>query len=169
MKERTENRHMVDVLFVLTLFFVFALSSLTLVILGANVYRSTVNHMSQNFTDRTTYAYITQKIRQSDETSSTISISEFGDSDCIVISTAVRDTLYNTYLYEYDGYLRELLCRADLDLDPSSGAKISELTDMVIENKSDGLYEITLTFPTEDIETMYININTNHSGGSIDE
>ena len=32
-----EKKHMVDILFVLTLFFVFALSALTLVILGANI------------------------------------------------------------------------------------------------------------------------------------
>ena len=35
MQEKTESRHMVDILFVLTLFCVFALCALTLVTLGA--------------------------------------------------------------------------------------------------------------------------------------
>ena len=52
MNQRNENKHMVDVLFVIILFCVFAVSALILVMIGANVYKKTVNDMDSNFNSR---------------------------------------------------------------------------------------------------------------------
>ena len=154
-----EKKHMVDILFVLTLFFVFALSALTLVVLGANIYRSTVNHMDENFTDRTSYAYITQKLRQNDE-AGTISVSTFGDNNACVITQDINNTIYNTYIYEYDGWLCELLARADMDMDPQDGTKILELEDFRIEEIKDKLYKVHLSFKDGKIMHLYISSHT---------
>ena len=54
---KNENRHMVDVLFVLSLFCVFAFSALMLVIIGADVYKKTAAHMDTNYASRISYAY----------------------------------------------------------------------------------------------------------------
>jgi len=91
---KNENRHMVDVLFVITLFFVFALSTLTLVILGANVYKRTVDHMDTSFNARTSYAYLSQKLRQNDEVD-TIELSDLDGINAIIMTNMVNDTVYN--------------------------------------------------------------------------
>ena len=85
MRTNQEKRHIVDILFVLALFAVFAFSALVLVILGANIYKSTVSSMSRNFESRTAGSYITEKIRQSDVCDS-IYIDDFEGCEAIVFS-----------------------------------------------------------------------------------
>ncbi|MBO4899687.1 MAG: DUF4860 domain-containing protein [Lachnospiraceae bacterium] len=154
-----ERKHMVDILFVLTLFFVFALSALTLVVLGANVYRSTVNHMDESFTDRTSYAYVTQKLRQNDE-SGALSVGEFGGCNACIITQEINNTIYNTYIYAYDGYLCELLTRADMDMGPEDGTRILELNDFEIEQITPKLSKIHLSFTDGEEMSVYVSTHT---------
>ena len=63
MKKIRNEGHIVDFLFVLGLFFVFAFSALMLILIGSGVYKKTVDRMNENFNLRTTTAYITEKIR----------------------------------------------------------------------------------------------------------
>lgn len=164
---KNDNRHMVDVLFVLTLFFVFALSALTLVILGANVYRTTVDHMDSHFNTRTSYAYISQKLRQSD-IDDCIYVSTFGDSPACVMTEEVNGSVFNTYLYEYDGYLYELLTRADMNMEPSAGTKIMEISSLDIEQISDSLYKFKLKTAEDDI-VLYFGSHSGTGGSHIYE
>lgn len=163
MNSRNENRHMVDILFILTLFFVFALSALTLVILGANVYRTTVNHMNSNFDNRTSYAYITQKIRQNDE-AGTITVGTFDGCDALIMTSEVNNTIYNTYLYEYDGNLCELLARADIEMTKEGGNAIMPLDSFKISSISSNLYRFSISVPDGDDMTIYIGTHSSTEG-----
>lgn len=154
---------MVDILFILTLFFVFALSALTLVILGANVYRTTVDHMNSNFDNRTSYAYITQKIRQNDE-AGTISVGTFDGCDALIMTSEVNETIYNTYLYEYDGNLCELLARADIEMTKEGGTAVLALDSFSIDMVDDDLYRIEIAVPDGDEMTLYISSHSNSEG-----
>ena len=58
MNTEREKKHIVDILFVLALFLVFTLSTLTLVLFGANIYQNTVNSMEDNYNARTVCSYI---------------------------------------------------------------------------------------------------------------
>ncbi len=158
-----DRKHMVDILFVLTLFFVFALSALTLVVLGANVYRSTVDHMDESFTDRTSYAYITQKLRQNDEAGA-LSFADFGGTDACVFTQEINNTIYNTYIYEYDGYLCELLARADMDMEPAAGTKILELDSFEITPVTPKLSRVDLSFA--DGKSMQVYVSSHTGSGS---
>ena len=159
-----ERKHMVDILFVLTLFFVFALSALTLVVLGANVYRSTVDHMDESFTDRTSYAYVTQKLRQNDEAGA-LSLAEFGGCDACVFTQEINNTIYKTYIYEYDGYLCELLARADMEMEPGAGTRILELKSFEVTEVTPKLSRIDLQF--EDGKSMQVYVSS-HTGSESD-
>lgn len=165
MNNKNNNQHMVDILFVLTLFFVFALSALTLVILGANVYKTTVDHMGQNSSDRTTYAYIAQKLRQCDDNEHIVTVGNFGDSDAFIITSEVNDTLYNTYLYKYDNHLYELLSRSDLDMEPSDGSAIMELNRFDIDQIDNTLYKLTLSDSNNEDMTIYLSSHSASEGG----
>ena len=110
---RNDGRHIVDVLFVLALFGIFAASALMLVTLGANVYKKTVSHMDENYAERTAYAYITEKIRQNN-TVGAISVEELEGTPALVFTQQLEDMEYCTYLYYYDGYLKELSLRKDM-------------------------------------------------------
>lgn len=160
---RGEKKHMVDILFVLTLFFVFALSALTLIILGANIYRTTVDHMEESFTDRTSYAYITQKLRQSDEEGA-LSIGTIGSEDALVVTSEINSTIYKTYIYSYDGYLCELLARADMDMDASAGTKIIEVDSFSIEPINDRMYDVNITNTDNTSISFILSTHTTNEG-----
>ena len=64
---RLKRRHMIDFLFPVALFFVFALSALALILLSAGIYQSTTETSSLQYTARTALAYIGEKIHQNDE------------------------------------------------------------------------------------------------------
>ena len=67
MNNRNQEKHfIVDILFVLALFGVFAVSALALVTIGADVYQHTVEDMSVNYESRTAVSYILEKVRQND-------------------------------------------------------------------------------------------------------
>ena len=66
MRFRTKRRHMIDFLFPVALFFVFALSALTVLLLAARIYQSTTENSSLNYTSRTGLSYISEKIHQND-------------------------------------------------------------------------------------------------------
>ena len=66
MRFQTRSRHVIDFIFPIALFFVFAASSLVVLILAADIYGSTTNQLQANDENRTALAYISEKIRQND-------------------------------------------------------------------------------------------------------
>lgn len=145
MKNRYENKHMVDILFVLALFVVFAISALMLVILGADVYKKTVTSMDKNFEDRTATSYIVEKIRQADQADS-IRVTDLGDGeDALCIVRRVGENEYHTLLYVYDHSLCELSTRGDATPVPEYGTKLFSLDNLTITKESEHLFTVTVT------------------------
>ena len=145
-KQGESGRHIVDILFVLALFGVFAASALMLVTLGANVYKQTVADMTDNFTERTAYSYVTEKIRQND-TADTVEIGELNGVPALVFTKQSGEETFCTYLYLYDGYLKELYTRknsfAGNDILPA-GQNILPLNAFTMEACRNGLIKLTL-------------------------
>lgn len=162
MNVKQERNHIVDVLFVLALFVVFTLSALVLVILGANVYRQTVSYMDENYTARTAYSYLTEKVRQNDLYDS-ISVGQLENTDALVLTREINGTAYATYLYLHDGSLRELFMRqgSDIGADPlSAGREILPLEDWQLEMAGDRLLHINLTLEDGSRKELFISFHS---------
>ena len=155
MSSKNESRHMVDVLFVLTLFCVFAVCSILLIAVGAKVYQNTLNSMETHFTSTTSLSYITEKIRQNDY-AGRITIEEFGGNDAIVLSTEYNGEEYCTYIYSYAGQLKELFTKKDITLSPEAGRNILEISEFSVSEAENGLFEITLVDASHRSETILI-------------
>ncbi len=155
MSSKNENRHMVDFLFVLTLFCVFAVCSILLIAVGAKVYQNTLNSMETHFTSTTSLSYITEKIRQNDY-SGRIAIQEFGGNDALVLLNEHNGEEYCTYIYSYAGQLKELFTRKDITLSPEAGSNILAISDFSVSEVEDGLFEITLVDDSHRSETILI-------------
>lgn len=108
--QQKQPKHIIDILFVIALFCLFALSAIFLISIGADIYGKTVNNMESNFDARTALAYVTEKIRQSDQKDQ-ITIGKLDDCQALIITSQSADSVYYTYLYEYDGQLKELMVR----------------------------------------------------------
>lgn len=136
MRKSNDNRHTVDMLFVLTLFCVFAVCASLLIALGANVYQSTINDMNRHYTLSTASAFITEKVHQHDE-AGCISLGEFQGNSALILKENYGDIVYYDYIYAYGGYVRELLVSENAAVSPDAGQKILAIKKFKLE-KGDG-------------------------------
>ncbi len=155
MNNENRQRHMVDMLFVISLLFMFALGAITLIALGASVYKRGVSTMQKNYDDRTAYSYITEKLRQYDFHGSFDS-AVFNKQGAISIKSVQNGVEYVTYIYEYDSKLMEITARADAgELLPESGQPIAPIKDLHIEAVKTGMLAITITLE-DDQEITFV-------------
>ena len=137
------RRHVVDVLFTLALFCVFAAASLIVVFIGANVYRSTITRMDTSFEVNTALMFVSAKIRQHD-TSGAVRIDELDGHPSLVLKRQLSGRTFETWIFHHDGALKELFIDAEntaaLSLD--SGRPLMDVHIFQIDMPSDGLIAI---------------------------
>ena len=108
MSSRTRaKRHITDVLFTLTLFAVFAAASLIVVFIGAEVYSATITRANTSFEVNSTLSFVTTKIRQHDRLGA-VRLDDVSGMPALVLTQAIGDAYFETWIYHYDGILREL-------------------------------------------------------------
>lgn len=159
--EDRQQRHIIDILFVLALFGIFALSAIFLITIGANIYGKTMTNMENNFDTRTALAYITEKVRQSD-LENQISVGELDGCPALIISSGTEDNQYKTYLYEYQGSLKELMMKQDIQLSPSAGQDILAVSDFELSPVNDRLVNCRITINDGQSYDLFISV---HAGG----
>lgn len=160
MKKQTGQRHMIDILFVLSLFCVFAISSVLLILFGADIYKKTIAQMDSNYSSRTSIAYITEKIRQSDAEHA-IKIVSQDDTQILVLTNIINDIPYAISLYVYDGYLYELFARADIELPLDAGQPVMELHSLSFSQIKPNILEITFSDDINSERTIYVSTHSN--------
>ena len=128
-----------DFLFTLALFTLFALAALALVVTGARVYRSTAASMEQNYTTHTALAYVAEKLRQNDVAGA---VEADGSRLCLTQYGEENSCLY---IYEYQGWLTELLIRESQEFRPEGGQRLLEIQSFSAEQKAGSLYEISVS------------------------
>ena len=144
MNNKEGSNHVIDMIFVVALLFLFVMSALMLIALGSSIYRQSVNTMQENTESRTAYAYITEKLRQYDAEGS-IRADKFHGQNALVISSRVDGTEYLTYLYEYEGSLMELIARADSgDIPARQGQKIMDISSFDVKPMGDGIFKMNV-------------------------
>lgn len=142
--KKSNHEHIIDIFFTLALFCALAASLLTVVILGANVYSSTVEEMQHNYEVRTTLGYVSGKIRQND-TADSVKIGQIENVDALIMSQNIADSRYLTYIYFHDGALYEVFAGEDVKVSLSSGQKIVEIADFSFEETQKGVFRLSCT------------------------
>ena len=79
------------------------------------------------------------------------------------LSETVNDTIYTTYIYCYDGYLREITVSDGTTVLPGDGQKIIETNALAIDMVSSNLYCFTITDTTGYTYPLYISLNAKQS------
>lgn len=144
MRFRTQRKHMIDFLFSVALFFVFALSALIVILLAARIYQSTTENSSLNYTSRTSLSYISEKIHQND-LDGAVYIGNFDGYEALVMEQNINDVTYYTYIYACDNKLKELFTSGNSGIKASSGQTILEIQDFSMEQLSDKLFKFSCT------------------------
>ena len=158
-----KERHVVDLLFVIALMFLFAFSAIMLIALGADVYQKNVDTMQINYDRRTASAYIIQKVRQSDESGS-VRIGELKGNKALILTNAVGERDYSTWLYLYDGMLCEQLMRSDMTPMPQAGQEILPVAGFDVSFAADDLLRIKLVLENGEDESFFVGLRSDGSG-----
>ena len=142
MRFRTQRNHMIDFLFPVALFFVFAVSALTVILLATNIYRSTTSRSSLNYTAGTTLSYITEKVHQSDENGS-VSLGTFEGRDALILEQKYQDETYFTYIYTDQNELKELFVKEGVEALASSGKTILPVKSFTMKKAGERSFSFT--------------------------
>ena len=162
---KKENRHIIDILFVISLFCLFVVSAVFLISIGARIYSKNITNLDSNFSSRTAVAYITEKIRQSEEFGN-IEVGDFQGCPCVFIDSSYNDTEYRTCIYEYEGVLTELLTRKDTELSCDAGQPIIEVSEFSPSKPQPNLLNFKIT--TTDNMHYDFNVMLHTEGGDSD-
>ena len=99
-----KNKHVIDMIFPIALFFVFISSCFIVLILSFHTYRKTVQLEQSNYQTRTALSYITQKIHQNDLIGS-VSLQQLefdkDDGKKIMPVSHLKMQQINPYLYHF--------------------------------------------------------------------
>lgn len=130
--------HTLDILFPLGLLALYALAAAGVLLLAAGIYRQSMTRSDADFASDTALAYVTEKLRAADREEAV----RVEDRDTLVISVNYGDSWYDTYIYCYDGSLRELMTRREVPFAPEQGRALVALEDFRAEWASEGLLRL---------------------------
>lgn len=130
----------VDGVAVLLVTAVFAVCLLLVLLTGAGGYRRLTERDRASYDRRTALQYVATKVRQADAVGC-VDLTEFGGTPALCLTETVDGAAYETYLYAYDGYLRELYAAADAGLSPQDGEKVLR-SDGLTLSLEDGLLRV---------------------------
>ncbi|MBQ8279793.1 MAG: DUF4860 domain-containing protein [Roseburia sp.] len=153
-----DSSRAIDTFFILALLALFSITSFFVIIIGARQYHSIADRMTENYETRTASSYLVEKFHQHDITGS-VSIVDLDGVQAVSLMQSVNGSRYSTYIYAYDGYLREITVSEGTDISPESGQKIIEASALSIEACSNNLYCFTLTDTYGNDCPVYISWN----------
>ncbi|MCD8011918.1 MAG: DUF4860 domain-containing protein [Lachnospiraceae bacterium] len=140
------KQHSTDFLFTFLLLITFAIFALVLAGTGALVYQNSISSLDENYTSRTSIAYVAEKVRQYDSEGQ-VSLSSVEDIPALkLLSDEEAETATCTYIYYYDGFLRELFVREETTPTAAMGSALVELSDFTIEQDG-SLLRVTAISP----------------------
>lgn len=151
------QKSIVDVIFMITVFGVFMLSALFVVLFGAKIYKRTAHDMSVNFNSRTALAYVTEKVHQHDRRGG-VDITIKDGKPVLKLTQYINSDEYCTYLYEHGGYLKELTAKGDIDLVKSAGKEILKISEFTAQKENDSLYRFVIADDEGNETEFYVSL-----------
>lgn len=127
----------------------FAVLALFCVIVGAEVYRGTVENSRENAALRNAMSYVTGKVRTADAENA-IRIAEGPEGNMLELSETIDGEDYITYIYGYRGEIRELFTAASYGFDPEAGEIVASAQRFSPSMEAPGLICLNVTLNNED-------------------
>jgi len=142
--KRFKSKHYMDGLLILLLFGVFAVSILAVLLSGAGAYRRLTERDDCAYDRRTAAQYVVTRVRQADQAGG-VSVRTFEGCPALILSEEIEGETYETRIYHYDGYIRELFVSAEGDFLPEDGEKVLPAGSLLVDEEEPGLQIRILT------------------------
>lgn len=126
MQQSRERRgQAVGTLFTMLLFLVFVLCALFTVLTGGKVYENINSRMADNYTGSVALQYFANKVRQGDMAGQ-VTVKEMEGIPVLELAQDIEGETYVTWIYYYDGSIRELFTSPDSGLGVADGIAVLE-------------------------------------------
>ena len=155
-----KRSYTIDTIFALLLFLIFTVSVLFVLINGAISYRNISLYSQSSFYDRTCISYIDAKIKHYNSTNNTISILDVDGIETLKINEVIDDTIYSTYIYLYEGMIKELFCEEDSGIDLEFGADVIPAYALDFDAVSPNLIRITCSIDEIRSSELFVNVKS---------
>lgn len=132
----------IDTIFVLVIFCIFAASVLISLMFGGIVYKNTTDKANEKYDENICLSYIWMKVKNSDALDS-VYIDTFYDLSVLCLDEEYDGITYQTRIYLYDGWVRELFSELGLEFNPETGDRIISADFLGFENLDNGLIKVT--------------------------
>ena len=132
-----------SVLFTMLLFLVFIMCALFTVLAGSRVYENISSRMDQTYTGSVALQYVANKVRQGDEQGA-VTVKNIDGQQVLEIRENIEDGDYVTWIYYYDGSIRELFTYEDSGLGLADGLEILECDGLELEQQDAQIHVKTL-------------------------
>ena len=116
-------QHSMQGVFVFVLLGLFAVMSTLMVLLGAQMYRHTVDRATANNDRRMLGAYVRSMVRAGDAAGA-VAVERYGDVTALALHELIDGEEYVTWLYGYQGFLYEQFTGAGREFEPQGGTAI---------------------------------------------
>lgn len=156
MNTRSQKNHGIDALFPITLFLVLTIFALMVIVLAAKIYENTTANSHRNHQSRIALSYISEKVHQSEDCA--ISIEQFETTNALTLTRFYEGNRYDTYIYYYDGALRELFAKEDVGFSLSDGKVILELQEFSMKEIANGLLYFSCTDAENQMADSYVSV-----------
>lgn len=158
---RKQIQHHIDALIALLLFGVFAVCVLAVLLTGADAYRRLTLRDQAAYERRSCTQYIATKVRQADAVGY-LSVTDIAGAPALVLG---EDSEYVTYIYCYDGWLRELYAWSEEPPAPEDGQELvpAEGLDLSLEG---GLLTVQVTDAQGSEDTLLLSLRSEGGGAS---
>lgn len=134
MKQKT---YQISHFLALTVFAVFGLCLLLVLLTGGRIYRDLVASGGARYEARTAAMYLTTRVRQAQQ----ISVANFDGCQALVLTEEIDGQRYQTRIYCHDGTIRELFSVENAALSAEDGEPVLA-ADSLVFSLSEGILQV---------------------------
>ena len=141
----------------LMLFTFFISCIVMLILIGTDIYEKIGNDIESNFNRRVPLSYIATKIRQYDKKDG-ITIENKDGVSILVLKEVINNKAYETWVYSYQGGLREVFLESGQTISLGDGENILPLERLDFERVTDNLINIKYSGKDGKPYEMFLNL-----------
>lgn len=153
------TNHIIDNIFIITLFCIFSVTVLACAISGSTIYKRIASADSERYNERTSLEYIQTKLRHYDD-SGMIYLTDFCGANAVAMDETDDGIVYTTIIYYHDGYIRELFTEKNSDFSAEDGVEIIPAKNLYFTMENDSLIHIVLQTESDTVSQIYYSLKS---------
>jgi hypothetical protein len=135
------KKNMFGSVFVLLIFCLFAFGVFVTIMLSASTYQAQNETTTTGQSERIILSYVRTKIREADALNA-VSVGSHHGINTLIISETLGGREYVTYVYHYDGWVREIFFEYGLEFLPGDGIAVMAAGSLWFEELQNGLLRV---------------------------